>query len=209
MAHTSVLLILRRDPTNDNANGTQFEHDILSNQLRAGGDVKGLQDTLDYLQGMGVKVLYIIGPPWINRPWGADGYSPLDQTLLDRHHGTIEDWRNLIADIHRRGMYIIFDDTMATMGDLMGFKGYLNQSTPFDNEEHDVIWKSETRYHDYSQSDEKLEKCEYPRFWDDHGHQVTNLSDFFVGCRDSEFDQVCSPTTDRSRQRKVRYVRTN
>lgn len=179
-----------RDPSNDDANGTQFEHDILSNQLRYGGDVKGLQDTLDYIEGMGVKLLYIVGSPWINMPWGADGYSPLDLTLLDRHHGDIEDWRNVISDIHRRGMYIIFDNTMATMGDLIGFEGYLNTSTPFDAGEHDVVWKSERRYHDFSQSDVELEKCEYPRFWDDKGHRVTNLTDFFVGCRDSEFDQV-------------------
>lgn len=44
------------DPTNDNINGTLFEHDLDSNQMRHGGDVAGLIDTLDYLQGMGIKV---------------------------------------------------------------------------------------------------------------------------------------------------------
>jgi alpha-1,3-glucan synthase len=44
------------DPSNDNANGTQFEHDPLSTQLRHGGDVRGLIDSLDYLQGMGIQV---------------------------------------------------------------------------------------------------------------------------------------------------------
>lgn len=44
------------DPENDNINGTQFEHDISSNQMRHGGDVAGLVATLDYLQGMGIKV---------------------------------------------------------------------------------------------------------------------------------------------------------
>lgn len=44
------------DPTNDNTNGTLFEHDLNSNQMRHGGDVVGLVDTLDYLQGMGIKV---------------------------------------------------------------------------------------------------------------------------------------------------------
>ena len=44
------------DPTNDNLNGTSFEHDLRSNQMRHGGDMAGLVDTLDYLQGMGVKV---------------------------------------------------------------------------------------------------------------------------------------------------------
>lgn len=44
------------DPANDDANGTQFEHDLTSNRFRHGGDVLGLLDSLDYLQGMGVKV---------------------------------------------------------------------------------------------------------------------------------------------------------
>lgn len=47
------------NPTNDNANGTQYEHDVTQTQLRHGGDVKGLQDSLDYLQGMGVKVGFL------------------------------------------------------------------------------------------------------------------------------------------------------
>lgn len=44
------------DPSNDNINGTSFEHDLNSNQMRHGGDALGLLDTLDYLQGMGIKV---------------------------------------------------------------------------------------------------------------------------------------------------------
>ena len=44
------------DPTNDNINKTVFEHDLNSNQMRHGGDLQGLLDTLDYIQGMGVKV---------------------------------------------------------------------------------------------------------------------------------------------------------
>lgn len=43
------------DPTNDDINGTLFEHDPTSNQLRHGGDLVGLTDSLDYLQGMGIK----------------------------------------------------------------------------------------------------------------------------------------------------------
>jgi hypothetical protein len=44
------------DPSNDNINGTSFEHDLNSNQMRHGGDLEGLVDTLDYLQGFGIKV---------------------------------------------------------------------------------------------------------------------------------------------------------
>lgn len=38
----------------------------------------------------------------------------MDFTLLDRHHGDIDDWRALISEIHQREMYVILDNTMAT-----------------------------------------------------------------------------------------------
>ena len=44
------------DPKNDNANGTQFEVDHMANQLRHGGDIQGFVDSLDYIQGLGIKV---------------------------------------------------------------------------------------------------------------------------------------------------------
>lgn len=44
------------DPSNDNANGTVFEHSWMSNQFRFGGDVRGLQHNLDYIQGIGIRV---------------------------------------------------------------------------------------------------------------------------------------------------------
>lgn len=46
------------DPSNDDANSTAFEHDVLSNQFRHGGDLAGLTDTLDYIQGMGIKASF-------------------------------------------------------------------------------------------------------------------------------------------------------
>ena len=74
-------------------------------QLRHGGDLQGLVDSLDYIQGMGIRGIYIAGSPFINLPWGSDGYSPLDFTLLDKHFGDIEMWRSAITAIHDRGMY--------------------------------------------------------------------------------------------------------
>lgn len=92
------------DPTNDNANGTVYEQEVLGTQLRFGGDVQGLVDSLDYIQGFGIKGLYVAGSPFINQPWAADSYSPLDHTLLDMHFGNITAWREAIAEIHKRGM---------------------------------------------------------------------------------------------------------
>ncbi|RDK37106.1 alpha-1,3-glucan synthase [Aspergillus phoenicis ATCC 13157] len=178
------------DPSNDDANGTQWEHILTSNQFRHGGDVLGLVDTFDYLQGMGIKGVYLAGTPYINFPWGADGYSPLDLTLMDHHYGTIDDWRTMISEAHRRGIYVLFDNTFGTMGDLIGFQGYLNRSAPINPNEYDYVWKYDRQYWDFQPGNQIESQCpwEYPRFWDDDGTGLTTTT-LGASCRDSEFDQ--------------------
>ncbi|KAK3693388.1 alpha amylase [Podospora appendiculata] len=178
------------DPENDNANGTIFEHDMYSNQLRHGGDLQGLVDSLDYIQGMGVKAIYIAGSIFINQPWGSDSYSPLDMTLLDFHFGSVKQWQAAIDEIHKRGMYIIMEHTMATMGDLVGFEDYLNSSTPFVTEEFKAVWKSSRRYADFSFGNEYNKTCDYPEFWLETGFPVgEDVTSQLKGCYDSDFDQ--------------------
>lgn len=58
------------------------EVDHMANQLRHGGDLQGFIDSLDYIQSMGIKGLYLAGSAFINLPWASDGYSPVDLTLL-------------------------------------------------------------------------------------------------------------------------------
>ena len=101
-----------------------FENDWRETQLRFGGDVKGIQRKLDYLQGMGVRGIFIAGTPFLNMPWQADSYSPIDFSILDPHWGTIDDWIHFIDDLHARGMYLMMDFTVGTMGDMIGFAGY-------------------------------------------------------------------------------------
>ncbi|QSZ37320.1 hypothetical protein DSL72_009418 [Monilinia vaccinii-corymbosi] len=179
------------DPRNDDINGTKFETDHMSNQLRHGGDLQGLIDSLDYLEGMGVKGIYIAGSPMINMPWGADAYSPLDFSLLDQHFGDIDLWRKTVTAIHDRGMIIILDNTMGTMGDLISFNGYENSSTPFLLSEHEVSWRDPNRqYLDFRFGTKYNKTCNYPRFWLDTGYPVKeDVTKRMKGCYDSEFDQ--------------------
>jgi alpha-1,3-glucan synthase len=39
---------------------------------------------------------------------------PLDFSVLDKHYGTIQQWRSAIDEIHRRGMYVMADSTYGT-----------------------------------------------------------------------------------------------
>ena len=47
---------LNGNPNNDDANATVYEFDFYETGLRNGGDIQGVLDSLDYLEGMGVKV---------------------------------------------------------------------------------------------------------------------------------------------------------
>lgn len=61
-----------------------------------------------------VQGLYLAGTVLMNEPWNYHGFSPLDTTLLDQHFGDIEFWRYAIEEIHKRGMYAMFDNTIST-----------------------------------------------------------------------------------------------
>lgn len=73
------------------------------------------------------------------------------------------------------------------MSDLIGFEGYLNESTPFRVEEHRVLWKTSRRYLDFDIGNEYNATCNYPQFWFEDG--TTIEPEGLVGCYDSDFDQ--------------------
>lgn len=138
------------------------------------------------------------GRVWASRFYATRPVSTALQNALEapanvilRHHGTISEWRELITEMHRRGMYVVLENTIGTMGDLLSFKGYENETTPFNPHEYDVLWKSERQYHDFQVSNEVLDNCQYPVFYDDSGYPVNNsiMDTFDKQCRDSDFDQ--------------------
>lgn len=181
------------DPSNNDFFGTPYESDYRETQLRYGGDLKGLVSKLDYLYGMGVRVIFLSGTPFLNMIWQADSYSALDFSVLDPHWGTIDDWRDVIDAIHAHNMYIMMDFTVGTMGDLIGFKGFLNTSTPFSLNEYDAVWKDPkyapwnfSRYRDFNVDNDHDPDCKMPKFWHDDGTVIDVQTD---GCKKSDFDQ--------------------
>lgn len=50
------------------------------------------------------------------------------------------------------------------MGDLIGFEGYLNTTTPFSVKEHKALWKTDRRYVDFDIGNDYNSTCDYPRF---------------------------------------------
>ncbi|KAF9242130.1 glycoside hydrolase family 13/glycosyltransferase family 5 protein [Melanogaster broomeanus] len=181
------------DPSNNQFFASEFEWDWRETQLRFGGDLKGLASKLDYIQGMGIKGIYLSGTIFLNMIWQADSYSPLDFSVLDPHWGTIADWQQFIDTVHARGMYIMLDFTVGTMSDLIGFQGFLNESAPFNLNEYQAVFKNPnympwnfTEYADFEVINQWNTSCQLPVFWQDDG---TTQSVQANGCYDSDFDQ--------------------
>lgn len=81
------------------------------------------------------------------------------------------------------------------MGDLVGFKGYLNKSAPYvPDHEHQALWKASDgrRYHDFNFGTAWNSTCEnFPRLYWDNGSEVgSSVYDSFGGCYNGDFDQV-------------------
>jgi maltose alpha-D-glucosyltransferase/alpha-amylase len=74
------------------------------------GDLQGVMSKLDYLQWLGVDCLWI--PPFYASPLRDGGYDIADYTAALPEFGTIEDFRQLVAEAHARGIRIITDFVM-------------------------------------------------------------------------------------------------
>jgi neopullulanase len=82
-----------------------------------GGDLKGLTQRLDYIQGMGVTAIWF-APIFKNKPVqgrrgeessGYHGYWVTDFTQVDPHFGTNAEFKAFVDAAHARGMKVYMD----------------------------------------------------------------------------------------------------
>lgn len=75
------------------------------------------------------------------------------------------------------------------MGDLLGFQGFLNKTTPFNPKEYDLLYKSDRKYLDFEINNARDPNCKYPQFWLETGEKVgPEVTSLFDGCTRSDFD---------------------
>ncbi|GAB3160646.1 hypothetical protein GCM10027059_09080 [Myceligenerans halotolerans] len=122
-----------------------------------GGDLAGLAQHLDYIEGLGTTAIWLT-PSFLNRPVqgsgddvsaGYHGYWITDFTRIDPHLGTNEELAALIDDAHARGIKVYFDIITNHTADVVdyaeGTYDYVDQATrpytdadgnPFDPADH-------------------------------------------------------------------------
>jgi glycosidase len=97
----------------------QWLEDGIIYQLSArafGGNFDGVRERLGYLQELGVSVVWLMPfhPVGVQGRIGAlgDPYAVRDFTAIDPELGDAASLKALIADIHQRGMRVLFDFTL-------------------------------------------------------------------------------------------------
>jgi glycosidase/fibronectin type 3 domain-containing protein len=92
-----------------------------------GGDLKGVDQYLDYLKSLGVNTLYF-NP--IFDAGSNHSYDTQDYYKIDPYFGTQKDWENLVKHANDRGMKIVLDGVFNHLSsDSMFFDRYHHYST--------------------------------------------------------------------------------
>lgn len=99
------------DPSNDRIKGMR-DQSLDRNQMydRHGGDLQGVINNLDYLQGLGITALWftpVMENDMMNRT--EHGYSITDHYKIDARYGGDKAYKELSSQLHKRGMKLIFD----------------------------------------------------------------------------------------------------
>lgn len=71
------------------------------------GDLNGIISKLDYLKDLGIDVIWIC--PIYKSPNDDNGYDISDYHDIMEDFGTIEDFENLLSEVHKRDMKLIMD----------------------------------------------------------------------------------------------------
>ncbi|MEM8799540.1 MAG: alpha-amylase family glycosyl hydrolase [Pseudomonadota bacterium] len=135
------------DPANDKGgiSGGVSDHgfDPTHKGFYHGGDLRGLIEKLDYIQGLGVTAIWMT-PIYQNNPVqrsatdrassGYHGYWVTDFTRVDRHLGENDDLKALIDAAHARGMKVILDIITNHTADVIKLRECLDPSASPDTQ---------------------------------------------------------------------------
>ena len=69
------------------------------------GDFKGLMQKLDYLQDLGVSAIWLL--PFYPSPLKDDGYDIADYYSINQRYGTMDEFRLLLEEAHKRNLKVI------------------------------------------------------------------------------------------------------
>jgi oligo-1,6-glucosidase len=101
------------------------------------GDLKGIIEKLDYLNYLGVNVIWL--SPVYQSPNDDNGYDISDYQKIMEEFGAMDNWTELVEKIHKRGMKIVMDLVVNHTSNEHPW--FVEASSSLENPKHDYyIW---------------------------------------------------------------------
>ena len=94
------------------------------------GDLRGVTQRLDYLKTLGIDAIWLT--PFYISPQVDNGYDVANYTAIDPAYGTLDDFDELVAEAHARGIRIVLDMVFNhTSTQHAWFRESLNKARPY------------------------------------------------------------------------------
>ena len=94
------------------------------------GDLRGVTQRLDYLKTLGIDAIWLT--PFYISPQVDNGYDVANYTAIDPAYGTLDDFDELVARAHERGIRIVLDMVFNhTSTQHAWFRESLNKASPY------------------------------------------------------------------------------
>ncbi len=119
------------DPSNDVVEG-MLENKVDRNEqyARHGGDLKGIEDHLDYIADLGITAIWLNPTQENDMPDGSyHGYAITDYYQIDRRFGNNGEFKQLVDKAHAKGLKVVMD----MIFNHCGSENYLFKDRPSDD----------------------------------------------------------------------------
>ncbi|MBX3046236.1 MAG: maltose alpha-D-glucosyltransferase [Anaerolineales bacterium] len=110
------------------------------------GDIRGVIEKLDYLQDLGINCIWLL--PMFPSPLKDDGYDVADFYNIHPDYGTLDDFKELVDEAHKRSIRVIADLVLNHTSDQHAWFQEARKGP--DNPKHDYyVWSDTTeKYED-------------------------------------------------------------
>ncbi|WP_335870030.1 alpha-amylase family glycosyl hydrolase [Bacillus sp. 2205SS5-2] len=96
-------------------NNNDFDVNLDDPRAYHGGDFKGIMSQLDYIQEMGFTSIWLT-PIFNNEDKGYHGYWISDFYNTEEHFGTLEEFKLLVEEAHKRDLKVVLDFVVNHVG---------------------------------------------------------------------------------------------
>ncbi|MEH7884476.1 alpha-amylase family glycosyl hydrolase [Bacillus sp. JJ1609] len=103
-----TIYFLMVDRFNNGDNSNDFNVDMQDPKAYHGGDFQGIIDRLDYIKDMGFTAIWLT-PVFDNADKGYHGYWIKDFYKTEEHFGSVDKFKELVKEAHKRDIKIILD----------------------------------------------------------------------------------------------------